>query len=710
MKYIDVIIETKSDSVDDFFTYISDDDSLEVGSCVEVPFIGSKPKTAYVFAIHENIPKDLEGKKLKKIISSDQSRSIPADCIKIVTWMKRRYFCRYIDGVGCFTPAKIPASKKKAGNPEAETPETEIPETETQETAEKNKGTGKKDIETTASADTQTPEDEFDMGELPTLTPEQKNAWSQISRSMKSGKPQTWLIHGVTGSGKTEIYLRCTKDCLDEGKSVIVILPEISLTPQSIERFTERFGASKIAVLHSRLTKKERNNEWKRIREGLAQIVIGARSAVFAPFDNVGLIVVDEEHETTYKSDQAPKYDAVEVAVKRATRAGATCLLGSATPSVVSMYRAENGIYKLLKLKKRFNDTPLPELISLDMRDELKSGNRSIFSGKLHSRITDELGRGKQAILFLNRRGYSPFISCRSCGYVLRCPECGISMTWHKSRNKAICHFCGKSLAVPKECPGCGSGSLRYFGIGTEQVEEAATKTWPEAKIARLDLDIAIKKGSMEKVLKAFAQKKTDILIGTQMVAKGLDFENVSTVGVIAADLSLNIPDFRSGERTWALITQVAGRAGRRDEQGQVIVQTYMPDNYAIEAAVKGRSGDLYETELMIRKNLRYPPYSDIIQLMVYSSDEAIAERATIQIRRALLRKMGQQENVNILGPQKSVLAKIGQDFRYGIHIKAMPEKRREWESALTELKKSVNTDKKRGYRIVLDVNPYSFI
>jgi primosomal protein N' (replication factor Y) len=406
----------------------------------------------------------------------------------------------------------------------------------------------------------------------------------------------------------------------------------------------------------------------------------------------------------------APKYDTIEVALKRARGAGATVVLGSATPSVISMYRAKGGLYKLVTLKKRYNENPLPKINIVDMRDELAQGNKSIFSSLLHSGIEAGLAAGKQTILFLNRRGYSPFISCRSCGYVMRCPDCGISMTYHKGRDKAVCHFCGHSKQIPKTCPDCGSSYLKHFGVGTEKVEELSAATFPEATIARLDLDSAAKKGSGAKILKDFEKGRTNILIGTQMVAKGLDFANVNPVGVIAADVSLNIPDFRSCERTYQLVTQVAGRAGRGDEQGEVYVQTYMPDNYAIEAAAKGDYDSLYETEILIRRTLSYPPYSDICQITVYAPEEKDAERGADEIHNALLKVMGRAEKRFILGPQKSALAKVGADYRYTLYIKALSEKRRYWEQALADIKKKINTDSTSKYRIMIDVNPFSLV
>jgi primosomal protein N' (replication factor Y) len=553
-------------------------------------------------------------------------------------------------------------------------------------------------------------EDAEPEGAPPDLTAEQTSALAAIMPRVETGGYDTFLLHGVTGSGKTELYMRVASAVIDRGRQVIMLVPEISLTPQIIGRFIGRFGRERVAVLHSKLSAGERFDEWTRIQNGETDIVIGARSAVFAPFGNIGAVIVDEEHETTYKSDMTPKYDTVEVAVKRAARAGGIVVLGSATPSVVSMYRAESGLYKLLTMKERYNSTPLPNVSVADMRREMEHGNRTIFSAELHTRIETALSAGKQVILFLNRRGYSPFIACRKCGYVMRCAECGISMTYHKREEKAVCHFCGNSLPVPEVCPECASAYLRHFGAGTEKVEELTKAAFPQAAVARLDLDTSSKKGSIQKILRDFEKGRTHILIGTQMVAKGLDFANVSLVGIIAADVSLNIPDFRSAERTFQLITQVAGRSGRGAEVGDVVVQTYAPDNYAIDAAVKHDYRGFYDTELMLRKYLKYPPFSDVVQLTTLSEDEATAMECAEALRRDILIAMGDAEKRYILGPHKAAISKMGDDYRYQMYIKVAPEKRVGYEKTLAALKKKMNTDKALKCRIIVDVNPFSLM
>ncbi|MDR1953055.1 MAG: primosomal protein N' [Clostridiales Family XIII bacterium] len=672
MKYIDIVIDTKSDHVDNPFTYACDDDEIAVGDRVVAPFARTGKKVGYVFAVHDALPKELTGKRIRPILEIDASRSISEDSVRIAEWMKRRYFCRYIDAVNCFIPAGA-ASKR-----------------------------GKKRIPVWDNAEP--------TGPPPELTKEQASALARIMPRVEAGNYGTFLVHGVTGSGKTELYMRIASAVTDKGRQVIMLVPEISLTPQAIGRFIGRFGRERVAVLHSKLSAGERFDEWMRIRNGETDIVIGARSAVFAPFENIGAIIVDEEHETTYKSDMTPKYDTVEVAIKRAARAGGVVILGSATPSIVSKYRAESGLYDLITMKRRYNKTPMPNVSVVDMRREIEHGNRSIFSAELHDRMGAALSAGKQIILFLNRRGYSPFISCRKCGYVMRCGECGISMTYHKREERAVCHFCGDRVPVPEVCPECASGYLRHFGAGTEKVEEITKVAFPETAVARLDLDTSSKKGSIQKILRDFEKGRTRILIGTQMVAKGLDFANVGLVGIIAADVSLNIPDFRSAERTFQLITQVAGRSGRGAEVGDVVVQTYVPDNYAIDAAVRHDYRGFYDTELMLRKYLQYPPFSDVVQMTVLSEDETAAAEGAEALRRDILFAVGHAEKQYIFGPHKAAIPKMGDDYRYQMYIKVVPKRRLDYEKALAELKKKMNTDKGCKCRIMIDVNPFSLM
>lgn len=521
-------------------------------------------------------------------------------------------------------------------------------------------------------------------------------------------KPISLLLFGVTGSGKTEIYLQAMESVLDQGRSGIVLVPEISLTPMVIQRFMNRFGKESVAVLHSKLTRMQKTVEYKRIEEGQVKVVIGARSAVFAPLKDIGLIVLDEEHETSYKSDKSPKYDTLEVAVKRAMAHHAVVVAGSATPSLTDYYRSENNVFERLELSERFNEVAMPAVEVVDMRDELKAGNKTLFSQTLADRMSDNLARKKQIILFINRRGYSSFVACRECGYVVKCPECEISMTYHKDKNACTCHYCGKRDAVPRICPVCGSKAIKSFGVGTQQVEEKTKELFPAAVIERLDLDSVKTKGSMETILSRFQKGQVDILVGTQLVAKGLDFKNVGLVGVISADITLNIPDFRSAERTFQLLTQAAGRSGRGDEVGEVVIQTYSPDHSAIINAAMHDYKSFYREEIHVRKQIQYPPFGDIFQLVLLDEVEdaaaSLAKRCAVWLRR----KAG--NSLVVMEPCASALAKTGGMYRYHVLIKSPEGKRRETADLLQELKQVYLAEKDAKSLLTIDINPYSFL
>ena len=689
MMYADVVIDTKSDNVDNFFTYnASAFPGLRPGARVKAPFgKGSARISGYVFALRDDLPEGLEGKRILKISEVGEELSLPEGAIDVCLWMKARYYCRYIEAAKCFAPAGKPRVRQGDG-----------------------KTGGRFFCHTEGVTEEPSPCLTVPLSYPPPLTQEQRRAAAAILPKIEAREAAAFLLHGVTGSGKTEVYLASCEKTLELGRKAIMLVPEISLTHQTVKRFVERFGEERIAILHSKMTIKERYEEWLRIKKGEVDIVIGARSAVFAPFSDIGLIVVDEEHEGTYKSDMTPKYDTIEVAYKRAAASDAVLLLGSATPSVVSSYRAEQGLYKKLALTKRYNTTPLPQLYVVDMRAELMKGNKEVFSEDLYKAVIETLEGGKQAMLFLNRRGWSSFVSCPSCGYVMKCERCNISLTYHKAENRAVCHYCGMSRKVPDSCPSCGKAGLRFFGLGTEQVEEHAKEIFPQARIARLDADNAKKRGSGERILAAFGAGKTDILIGTQMIAKGLDFPGVALVGIVAADISLNIPDFKSPERTFQLITQVAGRAGRREERGRVIIQTYIPENYAIEAASGYDYEGFYRSELFFRKTLMYPPFSDVVQITAYAAEEENARKGAERIRKDLLAEKGLLEGEFVLGPRPAPIAKVGNDFRYHLYVKAETKKRRALENALGMLKQKINTDPAAGYRIIVDINPYSLM
>ena len=493
--------------------------------------------------------------------------------------------------------------------------------------------------------------------------------------------PPTFLLHGVTGSGKTEVYMQAMADVLKSGKSVIVLVPEISLTPQTASRFVARFGA-RVALLHSRLSDGERYDQWHRIQKGEADIVIGPRSAIFAPVQKLGMLIIDEEHSDSYKSDTAPRYHAREVAQKRSDLANCPLLLGSATPSLESFHRTRNGSYRLLNLPNRVFNRKMPDVHIVDMRKEFKNGNRTIFSDLLRSAIEERLVRREQIILFLNRRGHSTYVFCRTCGYVERCDNCSISLTYHRETQQLVCHHCGSKRLTQQTCPQCRSDTIRFFGAGTEAVEQEVRKAYPKARVKRFDADSTARKNAHQQILAEFEQQKIDVLIGTQMVSKGLDFPNVTLVGVIAADTALNLPDFRASEQTFSLLTQVAGRSGRAELEGKVIIQTYMPEHYCIEAAQKHDYLDFYAQEVVARDALRYPPFAHVATLLLRGKDEQAVIDAAHTARDQLEIWQTDQEHasqganvkeatVEILGPAPAPLSKIEGKFRWHLLLRS---------------------------------------
>jgi primosomal protein N' (replication factor Y) len=499
------------------------------------------------------------------------------------------------------------------------------------------------------------------------LTLEQQNAVATITENYL-GEKKTTLIYGVTGSGKTEVYIRAIERVINEGKNAIMLVPEISLTPQMLSIFRRRFPG-KTAVIHSRLSLGERFDEWQRIYSGEASVVLGARSAIFAPIKDLGMIIIDEEHETSYKNGEHPYYDARTVAKFRVKNQNAMLVLGSATPSVESFYRVAKGEYSLIKLTKRVSGRPLPKMEIINMKEELKSGNRHIFSRKLLSGMKAVLECNKQVILFLNRRGHSTFVICRDCGFVLKCKYCDISLTYHFEDKSARCHYCGYSVKAPDLCPKCQSKNIRYFGAGTEKVEQEVKRFFPNCQALRIDSDSTSKKGSMEKMLYSFKKGAAQILIGTQAVAKGLDFPNVALVGIISADTALNMPDFRSGERTFQLITQVAGRAGRGDTPGIVYVQTYAPESFAIKAACDLNITGFYQDELKVRYKAIYPPFCHMLNITFKGRNEDLLKKEAEEIRKILHKNYN--KDIEIYGPVPAPRSKIKENYRYNILLKS---------------------------------------
>ncbi|ASK63548.1 primosomal protein N' [Virgibacillus phasianinus] len=499
------------------------------------------------------------------------------------------------------------------------------------------------------------------------LTIQQEQAIIPIKQAIAEKIHDVFLLHGVTGSGKTEIYLQAIEDVIKEGKEAIVLVPEISLTPQMVHRFKGRFG-SDVAVMHSALSSGEKYDEWRKIYRKEVKVVVGARSAIFAPFENLGIIIIDEEHETSYKQEDQPRYHARDVAIERGKNHQCPVILGSATPTLESYARANKDVYKLATLSKRTNEKDMPEVEIVDMRNELHQGNRTMFSRKLKEKIEACLQKKEQVVLMLNRRGYSTFVMCRDCGHVKECPHCDIALTYHKNSNRLKCHYCSYEEPMPTVCPECSSDLIRYFGTGTQRVEEALTQLIPEASIIRMDVDTTRRKGAHEKLLNKFGRGEADILLGTQMIAKGLDFENVTLVGVLTADSMLHLPDFRSSEKTFQLLTQVSGRAGRHELPGEVIVQTYTPDHYSIELASTYNFTDFYLKEMAMRKTFHYPPYVFLALITVSHPNQVKVVQTTQKIVQSLLASV--KEDTIILGPTPSPMARIKDRYRYQCMVK----------------------------------------
>lgn len=505
---------------------------------------------------------------------------------------------------------------------------------------------------------------------IPTLTEVQERALVRIRGLQERDRRQTVVLHGVTGSGKTEIYIRSIEDALEQGKESIVLVPEIALTPQMVGRFYARFG-EQIAVLHSGLTLGERRDEWMRILNGDAKIVIGARSAVFAPTRNLGLVIVDEEHEPSYKQEEAPHYDAREVALARSENVGAMTIFGSATPSLWALRQAEIGQATMVTLPTRANRRALPTVELIDMRDELRNGNTALFSMRLQEEIERTISMDKQVVLFLNRRGYASSMLCRACGEGLHCPHCDITLTVHRSRggHVLICHYCGFRQPYDEICPACHEPAMRAFGMGTEQIEEAIHRMWPKFRLLRMDVDTTRKKGALKRIVDDFEHGRADILIGTQMIAKGLDFPNVRLVGVVAADTMLAVPDYRAHERTFQLLTQVAGRAGRAETEGLTIIQTYRPEHFSIQAASNHDFGSFYREEREQRAFFEYPPFCELTVFVATHREERLAKGAAMRFEREL-RRGAEGVGVSILPAAPSGIRRIENQYRYQVVLK----------------------------------------
>lgn len=538
------------------------------------------------------------------------------------------------------------------------------------------------------------------------LNAEQQVAVETILQSVQEQQSQTYLLEGITGSGKTEVYLQVIAEVLNQGKTAIMLVPEISLTPQMVQRFKSRFGEH-VAVMHSGLSQGEKYDEWRKIERGEAEVVVGARSAIFAPIENIGVIIVDEEHEASYKQEETPRYHARDLAIWRSEYHHCPVVLGSATPSLESRARAQKNVYQRLRLTQRANQAAtLPTIDVVDMRKEVENGNVSSFSMSLQEKLQERLEKNEQSVLLLNRRGYSSFVMCRDCGYVLPCPNCDISLTLHMDSKTMKCHYCGHEERIPYRCPNCGQDKIRYYGTGTQKVEEELQTLLPESRILRMDVDTTRRKGAHEKILRTFGEGQADILLGTQMIAKGLDFPNVTLVGVLNADTALNLPDFRSSERTFQLLTQVSGRAGRAEKPGEVIIQSFNPEHYAIQLAKAQDYEDFYTKEMYIRHRGDYPPYYFTVQITASHPEENEAAKQMFQIATKL--KQGLSPQAILLGPTPNAIMRVNNRYFYQVIIKYKQE------PMLQPLLKEILTDTQRatarGLKLSIDAEPMNFI
>ncbi|GAE91686.1 helicase PriA essential for OriC/DnaA-independent DNA replication [Gracilibacillus boraciitolerans JCM 21714] len=547
---------------------------------------------------------------------------------------------------------------------------------------------------------------EFERTTSLPLNSQQQAAIKPIWDAIDSKKDEVFLLHGVTGSGKTEVYLQAIERVLVKGEEAIVLVPEIALTPQMVQRFKGRFG-SEVAVLHSALSPGEKFDEWTKIHKKEVKVVVGARSAIFAPFENIGIIIIDEEHETSYKQDEQPRYHAREVAKKRGSYHNCPIVLGSATPMLESYARAKKGVYRLLEMPDRMNEGEMPPVEIIDMRDELYAGNRTMFSRNLLDAIKSRIERKEQVVLFLNRRGHSTFVMCRECGDVMKCPACDIALTYHKSSHQLKCHYCDYQIPMVKECQVCKSKTIRYFGTGTQKVEEALREHIPEAKVIRMDVDTTRRKGSHKSLLDKFGNGEANILLGTQMIAKGLDFERVTLVGVLAVDTMLHLPDFRSSEKTFQLLTQVSGRAGRHKLPGEVIIQTYTPEHYSIQLASQYQYQQFFQQEMETRKGFHYPPYYFLTLINVSHPNQLKAQEVTKTICKLLFKHLSAQATV--LGPTPSPIVRINNRYRYQCMVKYKDEPNQR--EVMRRILKHYHDDIYRhDLTIQVDFEPYSLM
>ena len=733
-KYANIIIDISHEKVDRTFQYLipgSLAGRVKPGSCVSVPFgAGNHLRKGYCIGITDRA--EYAPEKLKEIAALEEKSVQAQDSyIRLAAWMKEQYGSTMITALKTVLPVKQKVKNLEKRNcrlllthEEAEKlleectrkhyvgkarllrelmQVYELPVSlitgklhispQTVKTMEKQGIIGV-DSESGYRNPVKLSADASDArmeryGKRKILSDEQYEAAAAILADFDKGKRQTCLIHGITGSGKTEVYLALIEEMVKRGRQAIVLIPEIALTYQTLLRFYVRFG-DRVSVMNSTLSAGEKYDQWERAKKGEIDIIIGPRSALFTPFPSLGLIIIDEEHENTYKSETMPKYHARETAEKIASMEDALVVLGSATPSLEAYYRAQTGKYKLYELKKRQAGGELPAVYTVDLRKELKEGNRSIFSRKLYSLIEDRLRKKEQSILFLNRRGYAGFVSCRACGHVMKCPHCDVSLSEHKN-GKLVCHYCGYEQPSVKVCPSCGSRYILGFKAGTQQIEEVIGREFPEARVLRMDADTTRTRDSYEEILSAFANGEADILVGTQMIVKGHDFPNVTLVGILAADLSLHVNDYRAGERTFQLLTQAAGRAGRSGRAGEVVIQTYDPEHYSIVHAARQDYKGFYEEEILYREMLAYPPAAHMLAVLVVSPAEESGRRLAEEIGGLVQRMAGIQDSLlpghgeakrvapgravlkdrlHVIGPAPASVGKINDSYRFMLYVK----------------------------------------
>lgn len=702
--YADIIIDITHENVDRVFQYIVPpqlEGKLKEGMEVFVPFgVGNREKKGYIVGFSEKC--NYDSAKMKAIHDiSDTAVQIEGRLVALASWIKENYGGTMIQALKTVLPVKQKSQAKINRT---------IKLLLTQEEAEQKL---EEFLHKNMKARARVLAELMDNKELPesivikklnvarnvikaleeqkilsveseriyrnpvkagerksaeiTYTKEQENAIRLFKDDYDKGIRKTYLIHGVTGSGKTEVYMEMIEKVIREGKQAVFLIPEIALTYQTVMRFYQRFG-DRVSIMHSRLSDGEKYDQMMRAKNGEIDVMIGPRSALFTPFEKLGLIVIDEEHEATYKSEQIPRYHARETARRRAEMEGASVVLGSATPSVDSYYKALHGEYALLELKCRATGQQLPEMYTVDLREELKSGNRSIISDRLRALMSDRLKKREQIILFINRRGYAGFVSCRSCGYVAKCPHCDVALSAHKN-GKLVCHYCGYEEPMHTSCPECGSRHIAGFRAGTQQIEELVKKEFPTAGVLRMDMDTTKAKDGHEKILSAFANEEADILIGTQMIVKGHDFPNVTLVGILAADLSLYADDYRAGERTFQLLTQAGGRAGRGEKKGEVVIQTYSPEHYCIQTASKQDYEAFYEAEINYRELMGYPPAEQLLAIYLTSEDEKLLERGA-HFLKEYAERVNKRKEYRIIGPVSPYVEKINDVYRKLIYIK----------------------------------------